>query len=84
MLLAINYDFAFDRGLVGFDNSGLISVHPKANVSGLKLLGINEGVRLVGEMNKKQQDYLFYHRQFVFGSFSDQSNDVEPIEMGVE
>jgi len=65
LLLSPHVDRLFDRGLIGFEDSGevLISKHMPPEV--LKRWGLAEAVN-VGAFKSEQCIYLEYHRQYVF------------------
>ncbi len=62
LLLTPNLDAAFDRGLVGFDDSGKILISPKLLPEEAQLLGIHRGLRLVCVYDENKP-FLQFHRQ---------------------
>ena len=65
LLLSLNVDRAFDKGLISFTDSGDILHSSKIDSNVLKSLGI-EVSKNVGKFNKQQCDYMDYHRKNVF------------------
>ena len=62
LLLTPNIDKLFDIGMISFDDKGQIIISSELNNNDLKVLGVNECMR----MNKIEQDhkkYLRYHRE---------------------
>lgn len=57
----------FDRGFIGFDDSGDVLISPVAHSESLVRLGIELGKTLnVGKFSLGQQKYLAFHRDNVF------------------
>ena len=67
LLLAAHWDAAFDRGLVTFDEDGLVQASAKLAPSARSLLALDQG----GEqpriaLTPEHQAYLSHHRQHVW------------------
>lgn len=69
LLLAVSWDFAFDRGFVTFDDEGTAEVHPEAESEGLASMGVHAGARIRKALTNRQRAYLEHHRVEVFGSW---------------
>jgi hypothetical protein len=65
LLLTLNVDRAFDKGLISFTDNGDILSSSKVNIDTLRSLGIDVG-KNVGKFNKQQAEYMEYHRNNVF------------------
>jgi hypothetical protein len=65
LLLSLNVDRAFDKGLISFTDSGDILHSSKVDTNTLRSIGI-EVSKNVGRFNKKQCEYMEYHRRNVF------------------
>jgi hypothetical protein len=65
LMLSPNYDAAFDRGLISFDDQGLIILSKKMPVADAKILGLALDVRL-SRIDVKHLPYLEHHRTSVF------------------
>lgn len=70
LLLAVNYDFAFDCGMVTFGDDGALVVHPDAPKDGLRAIGVDPNTVLRCGVDAMRAPYLAYHREHVFGVFS--------------
>lgn len=64
LLLAANYDAAFDSGLIGFDGEGNSLIHPGTDFSELRLGGIDPSCRLRRVLPGSLL-YLDFHRREV-------------------
>jgi hypothetical protein len=67
LLLAINFDFAFDLGLISFDDTGAVIIHPRAEIPALDAIGVRAGTRIRRDLCPAQCAYLEHHRKEVFG-----------------
>ena len=66
LLLTPSMDHLFDRGFIGFENSGHLIVAPVADADSLSRMGIDTKKRLnVGAFSQGQQRFLTYHREQV-------------------
>jgi putative restriction endonuclease len=66
LLLTPNADHLFDRGFIGFDDSGDVLISPVAHVESLARLGLSQDRRLnVGSFSEGQRRYLEFHRENV-------------------
>lgn len=63
LLLAANLDALFDRGLIGFDDSGEMLVSSRLSAAHCAALGLPKALRFVPE---GVGEYLGYHREHVF------------------
>ena len=61
LLLAKNYDAAFDRKLISFDSSGRLLKSNSISWKELALLGIKKSARLI-QLSEKREKYLAWHR----------------------
>lgn len=61
LLLAKNYDAAFDRKLISFDSSGRLLKSNSISWKELALLGIKKSARLT-QLSEKREKYLAWHR----------------------
>ncbi|WP_312835014.1 HNH endonuclease [Comamonas sp.] len=66
VLLAAQWDAAFDRGLITLDTAGRVLLSPQLAVADAALLGIEAGMRLRKPLQPQQQVFMAYHRQHVF------------------
>lgn len=69
LLLAVNYDLAFDQGLITFEDDGVMTVHAMADVDALAITGVVSGSRILRPLNAPQRTYMAYHRENVFGAW---------------
>jgi HNH endonuclease len=65
LLLSPHIDHLFDQGYISFSNSEELLIVPGVRTTLLDKWGIDAGAR-VGEFNRKQQEFLDYHRANVF------------------
>ena len=65
LLLAPNFDAAFDRGFVTFTDEGKLMVSPRLSEAGCRLLGVGTGLRVLG-LSDGHCRYLRWHRELVF------------------
>jgi putative restriction endonuclease len=65
LLLSPNYDAAFDKGLISFDDSGKIIFSKKLVSADALLLGLNVGAHLFS-IDQRHLPYLDQHRSSVF------------------
>lgn len=63
LLLAVNYDFAFDKNFITFQDTGVLEIHPSVDGAALATLGIDGGARISRELNGRQRAYLRHHRE---------------------
>ena len=67
LLLAPHVDLLFDKGLMTFENDGLVRVSASLSVVTIKALGLPDALEHgVGAFSDEQVDYLQYHRESVF------------------
>jgi HNH endonuclease len=66
LLLTPSIDHLFDRGFIGFEDSGTVIISPVAHKASLKRMGV-ETDRLisVGPFTEGQRGFLEYHRNYV-------------------
>ena len=66
LLLTPNADHLFDRGFIGFEDSGDVLISPVAHAGSLARLGLTTDRRLnVGAFSEGQRKYLDFHRENV-------------------
>jgi putative restriction endonuclease len=66
LLLTPSIDHLFDRGFIGFEDSGRLIVSPVAHRPSLERMGIDtRGAVNVGEFTEGQRRYLEFHRNSV-------------------
>jgi len=66
LLLTPNIDHLFDRGFIGFENSGELIISPVAHRPSLQRMGIEtERLINVGDFTEGQGHFLDFHRNFV-------------------
>lgn len=66
LLLTPNADHLFDRGFIGFDDSGDVLISPVAHAQSLARLGLVTNTTVnVGSFSEGQQKYLAFHRDNV-------------------
>jgi len=66
LLLTPSIDHLFDRGFIGFENSGALIISPVAHRPSLERMGIEtEHVVNVGGFTEGQRRFLDYHRNSV-------------------
>lgn len=67
LLLAPHVDRLFDRGLIGFEESGRVLVSSRLDPPDLDRLGLREACnRNCGKFDERQETYLGFHRESVF------------------
>lgn len=67
LLLAPHVDRLFDRGLIGFDDSGAVLLSSKLDRADLERLGLSDAcARGCGSFHDRQRPYLEFHRTSVF------------------
>jgi hypothetical protein len=66
LLLTPSIDHLFDRGFIGFEDSGDLIISPVAHKPSLQRMGVetNRSVN-VGKFTEGQRQYLGYHRNSV-------------------
>lgn len=63
LLLTPNIDHLFDRGFIGFEDSGRLVISQVAHLTSLQRMGIDtRGVVNVGGFTEGQRRYLDFHR----------------------
>ena len=66
LLLTPSIDHLFDRGFIGFEDSGRLIISPVADKPSFARMGIEiERVVNVGALTKGQRKYLDFHRNSV-------------------
>lgn len=65
LLLVPTYDRLFDKGYIGFDENGRITISDKIDMNDVRKTGLDEGshLRMVPE---KTMQYLKYHHNYIF------------------
>ena len=67
LLLAINWDAVFDKGLICFDDQGKVIFSDDLNDDSIGLLGLTKGAHLrAASMTSKRKAYLARHRNEIF------------------
>lgn len=66
LLLAPQWDAAFDRGLMTLDASGKVLLSEQLSTADAELLGMEAGMRLRKPLQPQHLAFLAYHRQHVF------------------
>lgn len=64
-LLNANLDALFDKGLITFDNQGVLQVSPKISGHQKELLGLRQQLQL-RSLSPSHLDYLEWHRKHLF------------------
>lgn len=65
LLLSPNLDRAFDKGLISFDDVGVIMISPKLSKETLDQLGISSSMKL-SKIDPQHNEYLQWHRDNLF------------------
>ncbi|MBF0408969.1 MAG: HNH endonuclease [Candidatus Riflebacteria bacterium] len=65
LLLCANLDALFDRGLISFNQNGLIQISTKLNSNQRKSLNLSENMHLLW-ISPEHQKYLHYHNKQIF------------------
>jgi len=65
LLLVPTYDKLFDRGYIGFDSNGRITISDKIDMDDIRKTGLNEKSRLC-MVPDKTMHYLEYHQNYIF------------------
>ena len=65
LLLVPTYDKLFDKGYIGFDGDGRITISEKIDMADIHRTGLDENSRLV-TVPERSMPYLEYHRRYVF------------------
>lgn len=66
LLLTPSIDHLFDRGFIGFEDSGRLIISPVAHRQSLQRMGIDTTTIVnVGSFTTGQKRFLDFHRQFV-------------------
>jgi putative restriction endonuclease len=66
LLLTASIDHLFDRGFIGFEDSGNLIISPVAHRSSLQKMGVEtEGTINVGTFTDGQREFLDFHRSAV-------------------
>jgi putative restriction endonuclease len=66
LLLTPTIDHLFDRGFIGFEDSGVLIVSPVAHVPSLNRMGVaTDRIVNVGTFTEGQKQFLGYHRESV-------------------
>ncbi len=66
LLLTPTIDHLFDRGFIGFENSGDLIISPVADKSSLQRMGVETNRSInVGSFTEGQRQFLNYHRNGV-------------------
>ena len=66
LLLIPNLDHAFDRGYITFNDDGKIMISDQLTKEEKEILNINDGLEIFFYLEEKHQEYLQYHREYVF------------------
>lgn len=66
LLLAVQWDAAFDRGLITLNDNGEVVLSPQLAATDAAVLGIAAGMRLRKPLLTEHFQYLAYHRKHVF------------------
>ena len=67
LLLTPSIDHLFDRGFIGFEDSGELIISPVAHRPSLERMGIKtKAVVNVGGFSSGQKSFLDFHRKMVF------------------
>jgi 5-methylcytosine-specific restriction enzyme A len=68
LLLAPHADLLFDRGWIGFEDTGALLVSDDLPRDVIRAIGLNlKPGRRCGPFNSRQATYLAYHREHIFG-----------------
>ncbi len=65
LLLVPTYDKLFDRGYIGFDSDGLITISEKIDMADVRKTGLDESSRLAA-IPEETIPYLLYHQRYIF------------------
>jgi putative restriction endonuclease len=65
LLLVPTYDKLFDKGYIGFDENGRITISEKIGMEDIRKTGLDENTRL-SAVPDKSMPYLAYHQQYIF------------------
>jgi putative restriction endonuclease len=66
LLLTPSIDHLFDRGFIGFEDSGDLIISPVAHKPSLQRMGVETNRSInVGKFTEGQRQYLDYHRKSV-------------------
>jgi hypothetical protein len=65
LLLSPNLDLAFDKGLLSFDDQGLILLGSDLDPASAAVLNITENLRL-RQIDSRHRAYLAWHREYLF------------------
>ncbi|MDD4187664.1 MAG: HNH endonuclease signature motif containing protein [Bacilli bacterium] len=65
LILTPTYDKLFDNGFISFESDGTMLVSPWISPMNQKRLNIYNGKK-VNMSTHKKEEYLFYHREFIF------------------
>jgi len=65
LLLVPTYDRLFDKGYIGFDMNGSITISDKIDMNDVRRAGLNENSRLF-KIPDKTMHYLEYHQTYIF------------------
>lgn len=73
LLLSPALDNCFDKGYISFDDTGNIIISNLLSKKDKQTLGLHESMKL-SKIEQKHKDYLNYHRENIFESFSTTSS----------
>lgn len=65
-MLTPTFDKLFDRGFISFESDGTMLVSPWISPMNQKRLGIFDGKKVKMLPTEGREEYLFYHREFIF------------------
>lgn len=64
LLLCINHDGVFDRGLIGFDEDGTILISRSIHKGNYELLNLNKDIKI--DISEGQMQYINWHKENKF------------------
>jgi len=66
LLLTPSIDLLFDRGFIGFEDSGNLIISPVAHKPSLQRMGLEtKGITNVGTFTSSQRQFLEFHRKSI-------------------
>ena len=65
LLLVPTYDKLFDKGYIGFDIDGRITISDKIDMADVRKVGLDDTTRLL-RLPEKTLHYLQYHKKYIF------------------
>lgn len=68
IVMCVHFHRLFDAGLISFTDDGALLISPKLSPENASRLGLAANMRIIRSLEKKQKEFLDYHRKNIFKS----------------